>query len=182
MMLVKNREMRTFAFFHDNGEKLLEWSFLADELVWFFYTDQVVSIKKEEVPFLYEGLDAILHSTYQFSNPFCKQEGNKIVWFSDQTCDLEDERQTDTISRLTIEKVGEEIQLSVLTPFCVKNGIKRTQSLVAFSPGGNGFWSKSEERGETFQTDIALLFTMSFQECLPNEDEHMQLLMRQGKL
>lgn len=151
---IQNRKL----YIVDNDEILLKTGRLGAEFIIHFYTKNKVIITKELDEYLYLNLKGLLENNYIFNNyPLSYQIDNKIVWFSDGYCNLEYEYEISMISRLIIENMGEKIQLSYENPFYEKNNINR-DGVIAFSPAGNGFYSRNEKTGLTFQDDIISVF------------------------
>lgn len=142
----------------DNEKVLLQTGKLGAEFVIHFYTKNRVVITKELDECLYLNLKELLENTYFFRHSdLSYQEDNKIVWFSDGYCDIEDEEERSRVSRLIIENVNNQIQLSYENPFYEKYNINR-DGVIAFSPCGNGFYSRNEKTGLTFQDDVVRTF------------------------
>ena len=151
---VQNRKL----YIVDNNKILLKTGKLGAEFIIHFYTKNKVVITKELDECLYTNLKGLLENNYIFNNtPLSYQIDNKIVWFSDGYCNLEDEYEISMISRLIIENIDDKIQLSYENPFYEKNNINR-DGVIAFSPAGNGFYSRNEKTGLTFQDDIVRAF------------------------
>lgn len=143
----------------ENGKTLLETGKAGAEFSLCLSGDEPIMISKEVDESLYINLKQILESKYVFCNHgFSYQEDNKIVWFSDQYCDMEDLEETNLVTRLILEDLGEQIKISCQKPYDINHGVKRSDYFVAFSPCGNGFWSENLDTGLTFQDDIVRVF------------------------
>lgn len=144
----------------DNDGIVLSMSWFFDEFVWMINGNEPIEITREVDETLFNNLCNLLNNKYEFyiSNELSNQSRNKIVWLSDQAVDLEDKFATDTINRLVIERVEDKIIITVLNPFCNKNGIIRRSYTVAFSPSGNGYCTKNVNSGMSFQDDMVMLF------------------------
>ena len=70
---------------------------------------------------------------------------------------MEDEEERSRISRLIIEYTDNQIELSYENPFYEKYNINR-DGVIAFSTAGNGFYSRNEKTGLSFQDDIVIAF------------------------
>ena len=142
----------------DNEEILLQTGKLGADFIIHFYTKNKVIITKELDEYLYLNLKDLLENNYFFRHSdLSYQKDNKIVWFSDCYCNIEDEEERSTISRLIIEYIDDKIQMSYENPFYEKYNINR-DGVIAFSPAGNGFYSRNEKTGLTFQDDIVWAF------------------------
>lgn len=136
---------------------LIEQFYIADEFVWL--VNGIVTITKETNGLFYEELDTIMNSNYEFqSNTPSFKTKNKIIWLSDQYCDIEDEEELSKINRLIIEKQNNEFIIYVENPFLDKLNIKRNPYTIAFSPLGNGYYSKNIDTSLSFQDDIAIIY------------------------
>jgi len=142
----------------DNEQVLLHTGKLGADFIIHFHTKNKVIITKELDECLYFNLKELLENNYFFRHSdLSYQTDNKIVWFSDCYCDIEDEEERSRISRLIIEKINNQIELSYENPFYEKYNINR-DGVVAFSPAGNGLYSRNEKTGLTFQDDIVWAF------------------------
>lgn len=151
---IKNKKL----YIIDNGKVLLQTGKLGAEFIIHFYTKNKVVITKELDECLYLNLKELLENNYFFRHSnLSYQKDNKIVWFSDCYCNIEDEEEKSRISRLIIENIDDQIHLSYENPFYEKYNINR-DGVIAFSPAGNGFYSRNEKTGLTFQDDIVWAF------------------------
>lgn len=142
----------------NNEQVLLQTGKLGAEFIIHFHTKNKVIITKELDECLYLNLKNLLENNYFFRNSdLSYQTDNKIVWFSDGYCNIEDEEEKSRISRLIIENIDNQIQLSYENPFYEKYNIDR-DAVIVFSPAGNGFYSRNEKTGLTFQDDVVLAF------------------------
>lgn len=151
---IKNKKL----YIIDNGKVLLQTGKLGAEFIIHFYTKNKVVITKELDECLYLNLKELLENNYFFRHSnLSYQKDNKIVWFSDCYCNIEDEEERSRVSRLIIENIDDQIHLSYENPFYEKYNINR-DGVIAFSPAGNGFYSRNEKTGLTFQDDIVWAF------------------------
>ena len=142
----------------DKNEVLLETGCIGAEFIISIYTKNPIIITKELDECLYLNLKILLENNYFFSNSdLSYQTENKIVWFSDGYCDMDDEYERSRISRLIIENIDNQIQISYLNPFYEEYNLDR-DAIIAFSPSGNGFYSRNEKTGLTFQDDVVWAF------------------------
>jgi len=142
----------------DNDQILLQTGKLGADFIIHFYTKDKVIITKDLDKCLYFNLKALLENNYFFEHSYLSyQTDNKIVWFSDCYCDIEDEEERSRISRLIIENIDNQIVLSYKNSFYEKYNINR-DGVIAFSPAGNGLYSRNEKTGLTFQDDIVWIF------------------------
>lgn len=157
MNLIRDKENSKIQLIDNYGIKLLELGFLADEFVFIFYTTTPIVLSESNDEFLYSYLQEIMDSKYDFSNKFSRKKDNEIIWFSDQYCDLENENEITKINRLIIRKEENKFILSVYNPFFEKNRIRRSYSLIALSPAGNGSYNRNIMTGTSFQDDFIVL-------------------------
>ncbi|MBQ8192719.1 MAG: hypothetical protein IJZ46_01430 [Bacilli bacterium] len=142
----------------DNDKVLLETGRIGAEFVIHLYVNYPIVITKKLDEYLYINLKELLENKYVFfNNQLSYQIDNKIVWFSDCYCDIEDSEESDRVSRLIIEYIDVQIQISYTNPFYEKYNIDR-DAIIAFSPAGNGFYSRNINTGLTFQDDVAIAF------------------------
>lgn len=140
-----------------NNNLLIEQTFFADEFIWYVYGN--VEITKEENELFYEELNKIMNSQYIFQlNTISSKTNNKIIWLSDQYCDIENEESLNKINRLIIEKKNDKFIIYVENPFLNNMNIKKEFYVISFSPLGNGFYSKNFKTGSTFQDDIIFMY------------------------
>lgn len=142
----------------DNGQIVLQTGRVGAEFAIYLYTESPIIITKELDECLYTNLNQLLENEYVFaSNGLSYKKDNKIVWFSDGYCDIEDEEEKSRVSRLIIENIDNQIKISYSNTFYEKHNIKR-DAIIAFSPAGNGFYSKNIDTGLSFQDDIIMAF------------------------
>lgn len=152
------RDLKTNKIYLIDNEKIvLETGSIGAEFLICLYVTEPILITKDFDEFLFMNLKQLLENEYVFDNTgLSYKNGNKIVWFSDQCCDIEVEDETNKISRLILEMINEQIFISTYNPFFDKYNIKRR--IVSFSPCFNGFYSKNINTGLCFQDDISIAF------------------------
>lgn len=158
MNLIRDKEMMKLRIVDDAGIILLEFGFIVDEFICTFYTSDSVVISKSLDEVLYDCLQDIMSNKYYFANKLSKKNDNEIIWFSDQYCDLDNDNETDKINRLIVTKENDEFVLSIINPFLERMGIRKSGSVIAFSPAGNGAFSRNISTGSSFQDDIISVF------------------------
>lgn len=161
MELIRDLEKRNICLI-DNDKKLLETLRLGAEFVICLYTDEPIVITQQTDEYLNKNLKQIMQNEYVFGNNLSYKKGNEIRWFSDQYCNMEDEEETNMVNRLILRDLEDQIQISYENPYLKKLGIKRSKNFIAFSPCGNGFYSKNVDSGLTFQDDIVQAFINTF--------------------
>lgn len=158
---------------YDNGEKVFETGRIGAEFILCLYTNNPIVITKDVDECLYMNLSGLFENKYVFAKDWLSSKTeNRIVWFSDVACDIENPVEVDSVNRLIIDKFDDEIQISYVNPFCEKCGIeksygnsfceecgiKKSIAVIAFSPAGNGFVTKNIDTGSSFQDDVVLAF------------------------
>jgi len=143
-------------FLKDHDKTLIEFGFMADEYIMIFYTNQEILISKEDDKDFYEQFSQLLKNTYQFYHPVSCQKENKIIWFSDGTCDIEDEFDRKRKSRFILEQKGKYLSFCSQNPFMDENHITGIQTVI-FSPAGNGSFSRNIKTGFSFQDDVVMI-------------------------
>lgn len=157
-MEIKRNIQNKKIYLTEDDQILLQTGKLGADFIIHFHTKNKVIITKELDESLYFNLKELLENNYFFGHSdLSYQTDNKIVWFSDCYCDIEDEEERSRISRLIIEKISNQIELSYKNPFYEKYNINR-DGVIAFSPAGNGLYSRNEKTGLTFQDDIVWAF------------------------
>ena len=140
----------------EKDEILFSMGFFYDEFVCSFYTESVVEIDRDTDSEFYDNLDSLMSGKYVFgNNGLSSLENDKLVWFSDQYCNFDDEDSIDRISRLVIEKDNDSFRISMINPFYERIGIKRSK-MVSFSPMGNGYFTRNILTNSTFQDDVVI--------------------------
>ncbi len=163
-MVARNKEKCQLLVLSPEENKELEFSFFADEFVMTFYVPHVI-IKKEESETFYSTFSMLFDQTYQFSNPDLNyQEKNKIVWYSDVYGDLENPRELEMISYLTMEKDENQISFDIRKSFFEEMNIPMRDGVIAFSPAGNGRYARNVVTEKNFQDEVIGCFW----NCLEN--------------
>ena len=156
-MVQKDNNKNQLLVVSNEGKVELEFSFFADEFCLFFHTPHVV-IKKEENESFYSSFETLLNQSYQFSHPYSYQDENTLVWLSDVSGDLEDPEEADRISRMILHREGDTLSFTLQRPFLEKIGVPVRDGAVAFSPAGNGCYTKNKETGKTLQNEMIECF------------------------
>lgn len=143
----------------DETEKIiLEQKYLADEFIWILY-DKEITLNREINEIFYDELNKIFENEYVFQeNIPSKKTKNKIVWLSDQYCDIEDEYSLSKINRLIIEKKNNTFIIRIENPLLEKLKISKKINVIAFSPLYNGYFSRNKKTNSTFQDDIVMIY------------------------
>ena len=144
---------------NENDELVLEQQFHADEFIWVVRSKEPIILHRENNETFYDELSEIMNNDYTFQNgvPSLKTQ-NKLVWFSDQYCDLEDEDSVKRINRLVIEKIDDTFKISVSNPFLEELNVKKSIYIIAFSPLYNGYFTRNTKTNLTLQDDMATIY------------------------
>ena len=142
---------------HDNYKIVLEMKFISDEFVCIINTDDKIEITKELDECFYEYLSRFMENRYLFNTPYSSKTPDKLVWLSDQCFNTDNPSEVNLANRLVIEKSENGFNISYQNPFFQSLGIKKASHLIAFSPDGNGHWSKNIETDLTLQTEFVIM-------------------------
>ena len=144
---------------NENDELVLEQQFHADEFIWVVRSKEPIILQREGNETFFDELNEIMNNDYIFQKGVPSQKSeNKLIWFSDQYCDLEDEDSVKRINRLVIEKLEETFRISVHNPFLEEMNIKKSIYIIAFSPLYNGYFTRNTKTNLTLQDDMAVIY------------------------
>ncbi len=144
---------------NENGELVLEQQYHADEFIWVVRSKEPIILQREGNETFFDELNEIMNNDYIFQKGVPSQKNeNKLIWFSDQYCDLEDEDSVKRINRLVIEKLEDTFRISVHNPFLEEMNIKKSIYIIAFSPLYNGYFTRNTKTNLTLQDDIATIY------------------------
>lgn len=155
-MIELKREEQKLLLFKDD-ELYLKLGFEADEFVCIINKNEPLIIKEEYNIFFYNKIKELMNNNYIFADKFSIKTDDKLVWLSDQHGDLEDEYETDKMSRFVIEKKDNQFILYSYKPIFQKYNIERPLCNI-FSPSRNGRYSFNEKTNRTFQNDFVFLY------------------------
>lgn len=146
----------TVSFYDDNNEIMyLDHSY--DECIWYFDTDRSIVVKPGDE--LYSGIDLFMKQSYVFGDEVLKsyKTKDKLVWFSDCYYNPDDSWSIDSVSCLTIERKEDSYVLSCSKKLDEVINRANKSYCIAFSPAGNGKFSRNIETGLTLQDDFVLM-------------------------
>lgn len=144
---------------NENGELVLEQQYHADEFIWVVRSKEPIILQREGNETFFDELNEIMNNDYIFQKGVPSQKSeNKLIWFSDQYCDLEDEDSVKRINRLVIEKLEDAFRISVHNPFLEEMNIKKSIYIIAFSPLYNGYFTRNTKTNLTLQDDMATIY------------------------
>lgn len=152
----KTRDKSKILFSIDEEVKMT-MDFASDEFIWFFNSNDVITITKDTS--LYYYLEYIMDQDYTFSNDSPLKDykdKNKLVWYSDCSYRPEDIWSISSISYLTIERKKDSFEIFPTKP--LDNIVNRPNKdhCIAFSPAGNGKYALNNDTGTTLQDDIVI--------------------------
>ncbi len=156
MRLVRDFEQHKM-YLIDNNKVLVEFFFLADEYVMVFYTKDRVAVTEDVNKDFYEMYNEVLSNSYIMNIPYSYQSNNRIMWFSDEYCNLGDNWETSVKNRFCLEKEDNTIYFSAKNPFFDKQDILKYPRVVIFSPAGNGHYAINRKTNAYFQDDIIMI-------------------------
>lgn len=158
MKIIRNLKENNI-YLIDNNKKIFETNHIGAEFVICIYTNEEIVITRNFDEHLYINLVQLMNNEYIFDNKGLSSKiDNEIKWFSDQYCNIDKEEETDMINRFVLKKIDDKIQITCENPYFKRNNIKKSQYVIAFSPNGNGFYSKNVNSGMSFQDDVILSF------------------------
>jgi len=151
----------------DTNEMVMYIDYPTDECIWYFNNSELITITKDMD--LFELLKNIISQQYKFNEDEILKSyksDDKLIWYSDCYFNPDDEWSRNSVSYLTIEYIDGVFKLKCTKP--LDNMIDRAESshVIAFSPLGNGEYTKNIESGLTLQDDFVI---MVYQELLKKE-------------
>lgn len=168
MKLLKDKEQ--IILLSDTGNILLEMKFFMDEFVINIYKSPIIITKDIDV-YLFENLKYLMQQDYEFQHNISSyKKKNKLLWISDQYYDIEDEDEVSRVNRLLIEDFEDKLEIKAFNPYFDKIRIKKIYT-IAFSPCGNGVYTKNIKKGTTLQDDIVLVYQNILNCKLNSEDK-----------
>ncbi len=159
-----------------NGSRIEFWNenkivmyidYFTDECVWYFNSDDEIKITEDME--LFKLLKDIMKNQYIFGDDEVLKsykENNKLIWYSDCYYNPNDEWSRKSVSFLTIEYLEGVFILKCTKPLDQIIERKNRSHVIAFSPLGNGKYTKNIESGLTFQDDFVIII---YQELLKKE-------------
>ena len=151
----------------ETNEMIMYIDYSCDECIWYFNNSDVITITKDMD--LFELLKNIISQQYDFNNNEVLKsykKNNKLVWYSDCYYNPDDEWSRNSVSYLTIEYLDDIFTLKCTKPLDQIIERKNRSHVIAFSPLGNGKYTRNIESGLTLQDDFV---TMVYQKLLGKE-------------
>lgn len=170
MTLIKNRNLNVIQLL-DGDKVLFQLGFMADEFVWDFYSSKSILLTRDIDESFYNNLNELMNNSYVFGDSLkgiSFKEEERLVWLSDVYCDLSDLESINKVSRLIIEKADDAFKISVENPYIDKFDKDNNRGrCIAFSPAGNGVFTKNIDTGTTLQSDVVnyLYLNILYEKC-----------------
>ena len=155
------------SFYDDSNNEFMYIDYSTDECIWYFDNSNVITITKDMN--LFELLKSIMSQQYKFNEAEILKSyksNNKLIWYCDCHFNPDDEWSRNSVSYLTIEYIDGVFKLKCTKPLDNIIDRKEKSHVIAFSPLGNGKYTKNIESGLTFQDDFVI---MVYQELLKRE-------------
>ena len=153
--------------FYDENNEIMYIDYSTDECIWYFHNSNVITITEDME--LFNLLKSIMSQQYIFNdNCILKsyKNSNKLVWYSDCYYNPDDEWSRNSVSYLTIDFLDGIYKLRCINPLNQMIGREDSSHVIAFSPAGNGVFTRNIKTGLTLQDDFVL---MIYQELLKKE-------------
>ena len=151
----------------DTNEMVMYIDYTTDECIWYFNNSELITITKDM--YLFELLKNIISQQYKFNEDEILKSyksDNKLIWYSDCYFNPDDEWSRNSVSYLTIEYIDGVFKLKCTKPLDNMIDRKEKSHVIAFSPLGNGKYTKNIESGLTLQDDFVI---MVYQKLLKRE-------------
>ena len=151
----------------DTNEMVMYIDYPTDECIWYFNNSELITITKDMD--LFELLKNIISQQYKFNEDEILKSyksDNKLIWYSDCYFNPDDEWSRNSVSCLTIEYIDGVFKLKCTKPLDNMIDRKEKSHVIAFSPLGNGKYTKNIESGLTLQDDFVI---MVYQKLLKRE-------------
>ena len=157
----------------DNNKLKLAMYFVPSFFICEFPTFDKAVVRREDDEVFYSNLEWLMSQSYSFPHEFGMKNENKLVWFSENCYNIENEFEVSNTPRMIIERGEEEFFIYCKRPFWEKNNIIR-ESLVSFSPAGNGYYCINDSTGSTLQNDMVNVFNSSLNNRIIENDKQLK--------
>ena len=156
MQIIRDNEMKTINIL-DNNKVALSIHNIPGFLICDFLSYGKLFIRKEDDESLYNNLEWLMRQSYTFSHELSMKDENRLVWFSENCYDINNEHEVDNTPRMVIEREDEGFSICCKRPFFEKHNIK-SESLVHFCSYGNRYECKNESTDTSLQDDMIYVF------------------------
>lgn len=150
----KTRDKSKIIFSIDEEVKMT-MDFVNDEFIWFFNSNDVITITKDMS--LYYYLEYIMDQNYTFISraPLRDyKDKNKLIWYSDCSYRPEDIWSISSVSYLTIERKKDRFELYPTKQLDKMVDRREKTHLIEFSTSNNRKYALNDNTGTTLQDDI----------------------------
>lgn len=109
---------------------------------------------------LFEPLKELMNQQYVFGNDEILKsykKDNKLVYYSDVSCNPSDEWSVKEVSYLTLEYIDNSFKLWCVKPLDEIIDREKKYHCICFSPAGNGRYSRNVLTGFTLQSDFIIM-------------------------
>ena len=141
----------------DTNEIVMYIDYHTDECIWYFSDSNEIVITNDIE--LFYPLKQLMSQQYIFNEDEVLKsykKNNKLVWYSDCYYNPNDEWSKNSVSYLTIEYIDGIFKIKCLKPLDEVIDRKDKSHVVAFSPLGNGKYTKNVKSGMTLQDDFVI--------------------------
>ena len=155
-------------FWNEETNKIIMYiDYPTDECIWYFDNSNEITITDDMD--LFEPIKKLMSQQYIFNDDGVLKsykDNNRLVWYSDCYYNPDDEWSRNSVSYLIIECIDGTFTLKCTKPLDNMIDRKEKSHVIAFSPLGNGKYTKNIESGLTLQDDFVI---MVYQELLKKE-------------
>ena len=162
MQYIKDKTNYEIIILNNQFDIVSKLYFVPSYFVWTFSyqitKENPIVLSKEDDNIFYENLEWLMHESYSFPHNYSHKTPDKLIWLSEHCFNLQDEYELDITPRLIIEKKEDKFHIYFERPFTKKYNIPNNSASISFAPAGNGFLSKNNSTGTTFQDDLITVF------------------------
>ena len=156
MEIIRNRNNNDITIKKDDQVVSMLY-FVPSYFIWEFTVDDsfnnFIILTKEDGVF-YDNIAWLMGESYTFPHPYSSKTENRLIWLSEHCYDIEDEFQRNITPRLIIERVNDKFAIYYHLP----KANNKNNVMISFAPAGNGYLSRNNDTGITFQDDMINVF------------------------
>ena len=145
-------------FWNEETNKIIMYiDYPTDECIWYFNDSKEIIITEEME--IFEPIKQLMLQEYVFyGDEVLKsyKDDNRLVWYSDCYYNPDDEWSRNNVSFLIIIYENPVIKLKCINPLDEIMDRKNRSHVIAFSPLGNGKYTKNVKTGMTLQDDFVV--------------------------
>ena len=141
----------------DANEMVMYIDYPTDECIWCFYSDDIITLTEDME--IFKSIKQLMLQQYVFNDDEILRsykDDNKLVWYSDCYYNPDDEWSRNNVSFLIIIYENPVIKLKCINPLDKIMDRKNRSHVIAFSPLGNGKYTKNVRTGMTLQDDFVV--------------------------